>query len=60
MGLLDECLTRILVGMFEDVGFLFAADGNGELGDVSVLWSVPREGVYRDTSTAGIVSNPAL
>jgi hypothetical protein len=46
--------------MFEDVRFLYAADSNGELRYISVLWPVPREGVYRDASTAGMVSNPAL
>jgi len=60
IGLLGECLVRIWVGMVEDVGFLFAADGNGELGDISVRWAVSREGVDRDAGTAGVVSNPAL
>ena len=58
--MLGERLARIGVGMVEDVGFLFAADGKGDLGDISVRWAAPREGVDGDAGTAGVVANPAL
>jgi hypothetical protein len=38
----------------------YAADGNGEFGDIVVRWSAPREVIDREAGTSGVVANPAL
>jgi hypothetical protein len=60
IGCSEEREAWGIVRMWDDPLLPYAADGNGEFGDILVSWSAPREVIYRDAGTTGVVSNPAL
>ena len=60
IGCSEEREAWGIVSMWDDPLLLHVADGNGELGYILVMWSVPREVIYRDAGTAGVVANSAL